>query len=386
MKIKRIDMVRLDLPQPDISGKARRPSYNQSAFRAFPINKYPEFPRQLRRIPGEVAAPFWVRVEAENGQWGLGHSHWGNLVAPLINEHYAPLLTGRDCRAIDHLNDLMWRSSLRFGGTGLTSVARSAIDLALWDLKGKLLDVPVYSLLGGPSRDAVDTYCTSDDLDWALELGFMAFKISNPVHHSEGIAGLDKLEKKVAWARETVGSSAELMLNPVMSFNVEYAIRVFERLKPYGLRWIEEPLMPFDTEGLKQIRNAVPTQAVATGEDHHGRHVYRELIEQRAVDFLQPDLRWCGGMTEAVKIHTLAEAAGIATIPHAGASLVFAQHFAFAMPESTVAEFWLHSDPGVPLEDSRMVPGMSVPVEGKLVPSAEPGFGLGVEEAHIRPW
>lgn len=131
MKIKRIDMVRLDLPQPDISGKARRPSYNQSAFRAFPINKYPEFPRQLRRIPGEVAAPFWVRIEAENGQWGLGHSHWGNLVAPLINEHYAPLLAGRDCRAIDHLNDLMWRSSLRFGGTGLTSMARSGLMLDL---------------------------------------------------------------------------------------------------------------------------------------------------------------------------------------------------------------------------------------------------------------
>ena len=318
--------------------------------------------------------------------WGLGHSHWGNLVEPLINEHYAPLLLGRDCMAIEFLNDLMWRSSMRFGATGLTSVARSAIDLALWDLKGKLLDVPVYSLIGGPSRDAIDTYCTSDDLDWALELGFSAFKISNPVHHSEGMEGLDKLERKVAWARETVGDKADLMVNPVMSFNVEFAVRVFERLKPYRLRWIEEPLMPFDTDGLAQIKAAVPTQPIATGEDHHGRHSFRELIERRCVDFVQPDMRWTGGLSEVLKIHTIAEAAGIATVPHAGASLVFAQHFAYAMPESPIAEFWLHSDPGVPLEDARMVPGMAVPKEGRLVPSDLPGFGLGVNEAHLRPW
>lgn len=386
MKIRSVEMVRLDLPVLDHSAKAWRPSYNKSASRAFPINKYDEFPRQLRQIPGEVASPFWVRVEAEDGTWGLGSSTWGNLVEPLITQHFAPLLEGRDCMAIEYLNDLMWRSSMRFGTIGLASVARSAIDLALWDLKGKLLGVPVYTLLGGPARSHIDTYCTSDDLDWSKELGFTAFKISNPIHHKEGNDGLDRLEEKVAWARETVGDKADLMLNPVMSFNVEYALRVFERLKPYRLRWIEEPLMPHDLDGLEQIKAAVPTQPIATGEDHHGRHVFRDMITRRCVDFVQPDIRWCGGLTEALKIYTLAEAAGIATVPHSGASSIFAQHFAFAMPESSIAEFWMASDPGVPLEEAVAVTGMAVPVNGRLVPSPLPGFGIQVAREQILPW
>jgi L-rhamnonate dehydratase len=95
MKIRSIEAVRLELPVKAIT-PARRPSYNQSARRAFPINKYPEFPRQLRKIPGEVAGEMWVKVTAEDGTWGMGTCHWGNLVEPLVREHYAPLLVGRD--------------------------------------------------------------------------------------------------------------------------------------------------------------------------------------------------------------------------------------------------------------------------------------------------
>ena len=138
-------------------------------------------------------------------------------------------------------------------------------------------------------------YCTSDDLDWTMELGFKAFKITNPVFHEEGTEGLNLLEEKVAKARETVGPNADLMLNPVMSFNVEFAARAMERLKPYRLRWFEEPLMPYDTEGLVQLKRAVPTVPIATGEDHYGRHVFRELVERRCVDMLQPDLNSAAG-------------------------------------------------------------------------------------------
>ncbi|MCC6472267.1 MAG: hypothetical protein IT514_00835 [Burkholderiales bacterium] len=386
MKIAAITPVRIRLPEPAVRTRARRPSYNASAPRAFPINKYPEFPRQLRHVPGEVAAEMWVRVTAENGQWGLGQCHWGNLVAPLVSEHFAPLLAGRDCLAIEYLNDLMWRSTLRFGAVGLSSVARSAIDLALWDLKGKLLGVPVYSLIGGPCRPQLSCYCTGDDLDWSMELGFRSFKISNPVHYEEGTQGIDRLEEKVARARETVGAAADLMLNPVMSYNVEFAARVMERLAPYRLRWIEEPLPPHDMEGLAQLKRAVPTLPIATGEDHHSRHEFRELVERRCVDVLQPDLRWCGGLSEALKIYTLGEAAGIATIPHSGAGLPFGQHFAIAMPESPFAEFWLGSDPGVPLAEANRFPGMPVPVDGKVTPSDAPGFGMEFTEAHLLAW
>lgn len=386
MKIKSIQACKLALPPPKVQTTPRRASYNQTARRAFPISKYPEFPRQIRKIPGEVSHEVWIKITADDGTWGVGLCHWGNLIEPLIRDHFEPLLIGRDCMAIEYLNDLMWRSSQRFGATGLVSVARSGIDLALWDLKGKLLNVPVYSLIGGPCREAIDCYCTSDDLDWSMELGFKAFKISNPVHYDEGTEGLNRLEEKVATARDVVGPDADLMFNPVMSFNVEFAARLMERLKPYRLRWIEEPLMPHDTEGLVQLKRAVPTLPIATGEDHKGRHAFRELVERRCADVLQPDLRWFGGLSEALKVYTIAEAAGLSTFPHSGASLPFGQHFHFAMPEAQLAEYWLGSDPGVPLREAMRLPGVAVPIDGKLTPSQEPGFGIALKEEWLGRW
>lgn len=292
---------------------------------------------------------------------GCRNGHWGDVAAVIIRNHYAPLLEGRDCLAHEFLNDLMWRYSQRFGESGFASVARSAIDQALWDLKGKLLSKPVYTLLGGPCRQEVELYATTDDLDWAMELGFRAFKISNPAHYSDGLEGLNRLEEKVANAREIVGPDAELMLNPNMSYNIQFAIQVMERLAPYRLRWLEEPLPPYDLEGYAELKRAFPTMPIATGEDHHGRHAFRQLVERRCVDILQPDLRWCGGLTEGLKIYAIGEAAGIPTIPHAGGSTPAGLHFTYAMPEAPMAEYWLPSAPGVALKDVPPVPSFPVP-------------------------
>ena len=385
MKIKSVETCKLTLPHPQPKTPARRPSYNKLVKRAHPINRYPEFPRGQGRIPGQSNKEIWVRITAEDGTFGLGTCRWGDVVDPLIRNHLAPLLVGKDCFAIEFMNDVLWRAMQRTGPTGLTTIARSAIDLALWDLKGKLLGVPVYSLIGGPCRQSLELYCTSDDLDWTMELGFKAFKISNPVFHEEGTEGLNLLEEKVAKARETVGPNADLMLNPVMSFNVEFAARAMERLKPYRLRWFEEPLMPYDTEGLVQLKRAVPTMPIATGEDHYGRHIFRELVERRCVDILMPDLKFCGGLTEALKIYAIGEAAGIATMPHSGADAPFGQHFSIAMPECPMAEFWLASDPGVPLAEYVRIPGTPMPVDGKLKPSDAPGFGLEIRPQDLAP-
>lgn len=250
----------------------------------------------------------------------------------------------------------------------------------------KLLDLPVYRLLGGPCRESLELYATGDDLDWAMELGFTRFKLTNPIHYREGQEGLNRLEEKVADARDLVGQDAELMLNAVMSYNVEYAVQVAETLRPFQMRWLEEPLIPGDLEGHIALKKAVPWMPIATGEDHHGRIAFRQLVENRCVDVLQPDLKWCGGLTEAVKIYTIGEAAGLQTIPHGGANSPFGQHFAMAMPESLMAEFWLGSDPGVPLVEVRAIPGMAVPESGKLVPSDGPGFGMEILAEWIEPF
>jgi L-rhamnonate dehydratase len=385
MKIKTIDAVRLHLPARKPSATARRPSYIHNAPHAFPINKYREFPNLLRQIPGGLEGEIWVRVTAEDGTWGLGQTHWGHLIEPIVRHSLAPLLIGRDCFAIEYLNDLMWRLTQRFGAIGLASVARSGVDQALWDLKGKLLGLPVYSLMGGPCRDAVDCYATTDDLDWAMELGFESFKVSNPVHYEHGLEGINRLEEKIAKAREQVGPNAELMFNPNMSFNAEFTVRLMERLRPYRLRWLEEPLIPGDLEGHIQIKKACPTIPLATGEDHHGRLAFRQLVEHRCVDVLQPDLRWCGGLTEGLKIYVIGEAAGLITVPHGGANSPSGLHFAYAMPESPIAEYFLASAPGIPLKDTTL-PGMPHAIDGKVKPSDAPGFGLEFLPDQLVPW
>ncbi|MBI2871941.1 MAG: L-rhamnonate dehydratase [Chloroflexi bacterium] len=387
MKIKEIRAVSVNIPRVQPKSKSRRPNWYNLAERALPINKYPEFPRVQRPMPGaNTAAVVWVQVTAEDGTWGLGQCAFGELAAAVVDYHFAPLLEGRDCLAMEYLNDLMWRSTQRFGPGGVTAVAQSGIDLALWDLKGKLLGQPVYSLLGGPCRDKSLLYATSDDLDWAMELGFTAFKVSNPAHYDMGIAGLNMVEEKIAKARDVVGPKAELMFNPVMTFNVEFTLRLAERLKPYGLRWLEEPLVPGDLEGHIQLKRAMTGIPLATGEDHKGRHAFRELVENRAVDVVQPEIRWCGGLSETVKVYNIAEAAGVITIPHLGGGTPFGQHFSIAMPESPMAEYFINTDPGVPLEEVCPIPGMPMPKDGYVTPSDAPGFGMEIRKEWIQPW
>jgi len=387
MKISSVEILKLTLPAKVGGTQPRRPNANKRVKRSQPINKYPEFPRTQGRIPGQNNQALWVRITAENGVFGLGSTRgWGTVVAPLIRDHYAPLLVGRDCFASELMNDLMWRMAHRIGPGGIASIGRSAVDLALWDLKGKLVEQPVYRLLGGPARETVECYCTSDDLDWAMELGFRAFKISNPVMYVEGTEGLNRLEARVAEAREIVGPDADLMINPTGSYNVEYAARVMERLLPYRLRWIEEPLLNYDIDGLVALKRAVPTLPIATGEGHFGRNVFLEMVERQCVDILQPDLRVCGGLSEALKIYAIGEAAGHATIPHSGADNPFGLHFSAAMPESPIAEYWLASDPGVPLAEHPHIPGTPTPVDGRVTPSDAPGFGLEIRAQDLVPW
>ena len=120
---------------------------------------------------------------------------------------------------------------------------------------------------------------------------------------------------------------------------------------------MEEPFIPPDLESHIELKRSVPWMPIATGEHHHGRHAFRQLIEHRAVDIVQPDILWCGGLTEALKIYTIAEAAGIPTILHTGANTPYGQHFHLAMPESPFAEYWLGTDVGVPLDEVCPIPG-----------------------------
>lgn len=382
MKIQSVRAIQINSPIVN-PGPNTRPGWNTHATRSQPIARYPEFTRVDGNRPGTLPR-VWVQVTAENGTFGIGSCALGEPAAAMVDYYIAPLIEGRDAMAIELLNDLIWRSHEAFQG-GVATAAQSGVDIALWDLKGKLLGRPVYELIGGPSRDSVELYATGDDLEWMMELGFRRFKISNPFYYEEGSEGLAKLEEHVAWARETVGEDAELMLNPVMSFNTDLALRVAERLRPYRLRWFEEPLAAWNLPGHVELKRAMTWTALATGEHHYGRKAFQQLIKARAVDIVQPDIEWSGGLSETLKIYAYAEAAGIESIPHKGGNSPWGQHFGFAMPESSMAEWFMDSDVGQPLKD-KLLPGVPAPEDGRVVPSDAPGFGLDVPKEWIVSW
>ena len=220
-------------------------------------------------------------VTAVDGTWGLGMSTYGRPVATIVNEHLGPLLVGEECLAVERAWDLMTRAASPYSPAGLASYAISAIDLALWDLKGKLLGRPVYEPLGGPARDRIFCYATGNDTDWHMELGFSATKLACPFGPADGVAGIDGDEELVARTRELIGPKVELMLDCWMAFDPEFTVRLAERLKPYGLRWIEDCLMPDDLDGWDVLRRRLPWQTLATGEHWYGLAPFLSSISRR---------------------------------------------------------------------------------------------------------
>ena len=347
-----------------------------------PMARYPE----LKRSDWGSG---WTRVAcvvtAEDGTWGLGLTAHSGPVLSIINDHYAPMLVGQNCMATEKHWDLMRRASSPYHAAGLPSYAISAVDNALWDLKGKLLQRPVYELLGGPQKEKIFCYASNTDISygtehsvaWFLELGFKAIKLFARYGPEAGIDGIRKTEELVARTREQVGDDVELMLDAWMSLNVEYVVRLVEALRPYRLKWLEDYLLPEDMDGYIKVRQRVPDQVLATGEHWHGIHPFALAAGQGLVDILQPDIAWAGGVTALVKICHIAEAHGLTVISHAGMNYPYGQHLSYAMPAIQWGERSEGvSPPGVPLEEMRVLPGTPVIKNGYLVPSDAPGFGL----------
>jgi len=350
------------------------------------MSKFPEFKRNRRLwLPGDWRAA-WVKVTAEDGTYGLSPCSFGSAVAPIIRGHYARLLEGQNALAIGRAWDMMFRMSKPYGTLGLASVAMSSVDLALWDLAGKLQGRPVYELLGGPVRDRIFTYATGNDTDWQLELGFKAVKLACPYGPVDGLWGLDENEELVARTRELVGDDVEIMLDCYMAFDVEYTVRLAERLRPHRLKWIEEYLIPEDLDGHVAVRERLPWQTLATGEHMYTPWPFKWLIERRALDSLQPDIFWVGGLTACRRIAEMADTAGLTVILHGGGGYPYGQHLTCAMPNMPWAEFFLASPPGVPLEETSRIPGTSLPVDGWIRPNDGPGFGVEIPEEWFVPF
>ena len=384
MKIKSIKAFAITNPtmggaysaRPENEKLLRRPPWTKDAEVANPMSRYPRYKRLRASWLGNLPAVGCL-VTADDGAWGFGTTSCGNAVIGVINDHLGPLLVDENPLATEKIFDMAMRMASPYSPSGLAAYAISAIDLALWDLKGRVLKLPVYELAGGPARERQYCYATGNDTDWHLELGFTATKLACPYGTADGLAAIDGNEEFVAKARQLIGPKVELMLDCWMAFDVEFAVRLAERLRPYGLRWIEDCLQPEDLDGQSELRRRLPWQTLATGEHWYTPTVFAAAAARRSADILQPDIAWAGGMTACLKICSIAEAVGIAVIPHAGMNTPYGQHFGYAMPNAPLGEFFIGTPPGVPLKETRLFPGMAVPRNGRLMPSDEPGFGLG---------
>jgi L-rhamnonate dehydratase len=378
MKIKSIQAfaIRSDLVGNGAATPAQRPVWTDDAEVANPMSRYARFKR-LRASWRARWPSVGCLVTATDGSWGFGMTRYGTPVISIINEHMAPLLVGEPCMAVEKCWDMMLRITSPYGG-GLASYAISAVDLALWDLKGKLLQRPVYELIGGPARERIECYATGNDTDWHMATGFKATKVACPYGPADGQRALAMNEEFIASKRSFVGDAVDLMVDCWMAFDVDFAVRFAERMRPYRLRWIEDCLMPDDLDGQAELRRRLPADTLTVGEHWYTLGPFANAAARHSADIFQPDIGWAGGLTGCLKIAHIAEGMGLSVIPHAGANTPYGQHFGLAVPNSPMGEYFVASAPGVPLREVRLTPGMQTPWEGSVIPNDEPGFGLGL--------
>lgn len=346
---------------------------------ATPMSRYPEY-RQSRQSFGiNVLGTLVVEVEASDGTVGFAVTTGGEPAAYIVEKHLARFLEGAKVTDIEKIWDQMYFSTQYYGRKGLVVNALSGVDLALWDLLGKLRQEPVYHLLGGAVRDELQFYATGARPDLAQKLGFIGGKM--PLHHgpAEGAEGFHKNIEELAAMRRLVGPDFWLMFDCWMSLELNYAVRLAHAAHEHGLKWIEEALSPDDYWGYAELKKQAPRgMLVTTGEHEATRWGFRMLLEMGCCDIIQPDVGWCGGLTELVKISALADARGALVIPHG--SSVYSYHFVITRHNSPFAEFLMmapKADVVVPMF-SPLLLDEPVPVKGRMKQSEldKPGFGV----------
>lgn len=317
-----------------------------------------------------------VEIETEDGSVGVATGSGGTPAAWLIRHHFARFLLGQDARNINLIWDQMYRASLPYGRKGLTIMAISAVDLALWDLVGKVRGEPVYNLIGGLSRDEISFYCTTPDPLAIKQLGFWGAKVPLPHSHFDGEEGFRQNLACLTRHREAVGPDYPLMVDCYMSLTVNYAIRLAEAAKPLNIHWWEEVLSPDDDDGYREIKRAHPTLKWTTAEHEYTRYGFRQLIAERLVDILQPDVMWVGGLTETLRIAAHASAYDTPVVPHGSGP--YSYHFIAAQTGPAFCEYVAASPDGRSIQPvfGDLFVGEPVPVNGKMKVPDAPGFGM----------
>lgn len=316
-----------------------------------------------------------VQVESASGHVGVGTTNGGVVVATLVALHLAYLVKGQS--ALDHepIWDRMFNSTLHYGRKGLALHAISAVDLAIWDLHGRITQTPAHALLGGAVHAEVELYATGPRPEVARKLGFWGAKIPLTYAPVEGEEGFRANVSIAEQAREAVGEGFPLMYDCWMSLDVDYAARLGHAVAPLGFQWIEEPLRPDDYAAHRRLRSRLPQAMALTSGEHEYTAAGFRLLCESGVDVIQPDPAWCGGLTELRRISTVARTHGVRLIPHTGGH--HAYHFVATRPEPPLAEFGIFAgDCDGPVPQHPIFTGETLPVDGRVRLGDAPGFGL----------
>ena len=269
-----------------------------------------------------------VEIETDEGHIGIGNAGLcPDVTKKIIDSKLTALLVGENPLNTEYLFEKMYRSTVAYGRKGAVIAAISAIDIALWDIKGLAFGQPVFMLLGGRTRPAIETYYSrlyTRDLD-SLQAeaarykaeGFTGMKLRCGYPLTDGLAGLKKNVEMVRVVRETVGDDVNVMLEAYMGFNFSYARQLLKELEPYNLRWVEELMLPDEIHNFAKLKQYTDIP-LSGGEHEYTRYGFHDLLETGALDIFQFDTNRVGGFTEAQKICNMALVHGVEVIPHGG--------------------------------------------------------------------
>jgi L-alanine-DL-glutamate epimerase-like enolase superfamily enzyme len=369
-----------------------------------------------------------VRVETDKEIYGLGETFRsfdgnGHVIETMIRALSTELI-GQDPMPIGRLKERLYRYFHGSFGTnwGLTSMAISGIEMALWDLKGKALGAPVYDLLGGAFRDRLRLYAdshageTTDPADYgkkAREMvaqGYDAVKFDigmTKIHesqywftgrdgraHVQGTrrdpygrtitpADLDYLVSLAEAVRGAVGPNVDVAVDAQLDFDVISAIKIAKAYEPFNLMWLEDPVPPENVEGMAKVTAATNTP-ILTGECLYTRFGFKDLIQKQAADIISPDINKAGGLIEARRIAELADMYYISVAPHCSTGpvgTVGAAHLCAAIPNFYVLEFHCVD---IPYWSDLVITDRPLIQDGYLHLSEKPGLGIELNEEVVR--
>lgn len=349
-------------------------------------------------------APFWphwtwLRVHTDSGHFGIGETYpYGETEASLIHSQAARFLLGRDPTDIERTwADLYHQFDYRVAG-GTEMRVLSAIDLALWDLTGKLLDTPVYRLIGGKSNQGVRIYNTC--FPYKYDFNKEPEQIMREVKEAYGVkaikiwpfdgaaqrngrqfitdADIDAALFPVRKLRENFGNEIEILIEFHSNWNLASAIRIAKALEPYRPMWLEDMLMPGNFDQYRQLAEAT-SLPLSIGERMAGRMAFQQMLEARAAKFVMFDVCWCGGLSEARKIASMAETFQLPIAPHtAGGPLLF---YASSHLTTAATNVWIQESCQRFYEKDwpAMLVNPIVPRDGMITAPDLPGFGMQVK-------